>query len=80
MGRKKLENMLISDEKSREITFCKRCGGLFKKGNELSVLTGCRVFIMIKKEVKKKGVKKIIFCSDNNVNYFFIRETNQLQT
>ena len=78
MGKKKLRRILIKDKKRRGITFSKRYKGLLKKGDELSVLTGCEVFIMIKKKSGTKGERIIKFCSNDDVNCFLKRNKSIL--
>lgn len=72
MGRKKILIEPIKSDRSRAVTFIKRRHGLYKKGHELSVLTGCRTAITI---VDQKG-RVYIFSSDN---YHSIIEAASLQ-
>eukprot|EP00692_Jakoba_bahamiensis_P003768 EC687589.1.p2 GENE.EC687589.1~~EC687589.1.p2 ORF type:complete len:188 (+),score=100.27 EC687589.1:130-693(+) len=47
MGRKKIEISFIADRKARLSCFRKRRAGLFKKCEELALLTGCRVLLAV---------------------------------
>uniref|UniRef100_A0A7N0TP52 MADS-box domain-containing protein n=1 Tax=Kalanchoe fedtschenkoi TaxID=63787 RepID=A0A7N0TP52_KALFE len=46
-GKKKIEIKKIHDSEKRFVTFCKRRKGLFKKVEELGVLTGCRMAAVV---------------------------------
>ncbi|XP_010936304.1 agamous-like MADS-box protein AGL62 [Elaeis guineensis] len=46
-GRRKIEIKRIEDEQTRQVTFSKRRGGLFKKASELSTLCGAQVGILV---------------------------------
>jgi hypothetical protein len=48
MGRKKLDAVLIADDKSRNTTFKKRKLGLIKKAQQLTVLCGVPVSLVMK--------------------------------
>lgn len=47
MGRKKIEIKYIDQEKSRQITYIKRKGGVMKKAAELARLCGCSVAVHV---------------------------------
>lgn len=47
MGRKRIKIQKISNQRSRQVTFTKRKGGLLKKAMELSVLCDCEVALII---------------------------------
>ncbi|KAK7359431.1 hypothetical protein VNO77_01391 [Canavalia gladiata] len=47
MGRRKIEITLVKDPNSRQVTFSKRRTGLFKKANEISILCGAEVAIVV---------------------------------
>lgn len=47
MGRKRIKIEKISNQRSRQVTFTKRKGGLLKKAMELSVLCDCEVALII---------------------------------
>ncbi|CAL5191758.1 unnamed protein product [Lathyrus oleraceus] len=47
MGRRKIEIELVKDPNTRQVTFSKRRTGLFKKANELSILCGAEVAIVV---------------------------------
>ncbi|KAJ1402008.1 hypothetical protein SESBI_28379 [Sesbania bispinosa] len=47
MGRRKIEIAIVKDPNTRQVTFSKRRTGLFKKANELSVLCGAEVAIVV---------------------------------
>merc|ERR1712022_106261 len=47
MGRRKIEMEYLVDDRVRKVTFCKRKGGLFKKADDLSKLTGVEVAVLI---------------------------------
>ncbi|KAJ1392440.1 hypothetical protein SESBI_35802 [Sesbania bispinosa] len=47
MGRRKIEIAMVKDPNTRQVTFSKRRTGLFKKANELSVLCGAEVAIVV---------------------------------
>merc|ERR1712054_337944 len=47
MGRRKIEMEYLTDDRVRKVTFCKRKGGLFKKAQDLSLLCGCEVAVVI---------------------------------
>ncbi|KAJ3679379.1 hypothetical protein LUZ60_017390 [Juncus effusus] len=47
MGRQKIEISPIEKEESRQVTFSKRKGGLFKKANELSILCGANIAVIV---------------------------------
>ncbi|PKU84527.1 MADS-box protein ZMM17 [Dendrobium catenatum] len=57
-GRKKVENKLIENSSSRMVCFSKRRKGLFKKAEELSVLSGARVAVLAFSQAGK------MYCSD----------------
>ncbi|KAK8968235.1 MADS-box transcription factor 23 [Platanthera guangdongensis] len=46
-GRKKTGMKLIEDKTARDVCFCKRRRGLFKKARELSVLCGAKVGVLV---------------------------------
>jgi hypothetical protein len=46
-GRKKVEIKRINDEEARQVCFSKRCQGLFNKANELSILCGAIVGVVV---------------------------------
>ncbi|XP_057748100.1 agamous-like MADS-box protein AGL29 [Arachis stenosperma] len=47
MGRRKIEIKMVKDTNTRQVTFSKRRTGLFKKANELSILCGSEVAIVV---------------------------------
>lgn len=47
IGRQKIEIKRITDEEARQVCFSKRRAGLFKKANELSVLCGAEIAIIV---------------------------------
>ena len=47
MGRRKIEIKMVKDPNTRQVTFSKRRMGLFKKANELSILCGAEVAIVV---------------------------------
>ncbi|TKY60837.1 Agamous MADS-box protein AGL61 [Spatholobus suberectus] len=47
MGRRKIEIVMVKDPNTRQVTFSKRRTGLFKKANELSILCGAEVAIVV---------------------------------
>ena len=47
MGRGKVEIKKIENLNSRQVTFCKRRNGIFKKAQELSVLCDAEVGVII---------------------------------
>ncbi|XP_027343275.1 agamous-like MADS-box protein AGL29 [Abrus precatorius] len=47
MGRRKIEIAKIKDTNTRQVTFSKRRTGLFKKGNEISILCGVDIAIVV---------------------------------
>jgi len=47
MGRRKIEIEIVKDPNTRQVTFSKRRTGLFKKANELSILCGAEVAIVV---------------------------------
>ncbi|KAL5061827.1 hypothetical protein RYX36_023564 [Vicia faba] len=47
MGRRKIEIARIKDSAARQVTFSKRRTGLFKKANELAILCGAQVAIVV---------------------------------
>ncbi|TKY60838.1 Agamous MADS-box protein AGL61 [Spatholobus suberectus] len=47
MGRRKIEITEVKDPNTRQVTFSKRRTGLFKKANELSILCGAEVAIVV---------------------------------
>ncbi|XP_019435910.1 PREDICTED: agamous-like MADS-box protein AGL29 [Lupinus angustifolius] len=47
MGRRKIEIKMVKDTNTRQVTFSKRRTGLFKKANELSILCGTEVAIVV---------------------------------
>jgi hypothetical protein len=47
MGRRKIEIESVKDPNTRQVTFSKRRTGLFKKANELSILCGALVAIVM---------------------------------
>ncbi|CAL0327463.1 unnamed protein product [Lupinus luteus] len=53
MGRKKIEIKMLKDSNTRQVTFSKRKTGLFKKANELSILCGCEVAVVVFSPGKK---------------------------
>jgi len=48
VGRKKIKINYITDEKLRQVTYCKRKKGLLKKAMELSLLCGSNVLLIIR--------------------------------
>jgi len=61
MGRRKIDIEYLQDDRVRKVTFCKRKGGLFKKAEDLAVLCGCEVTVLI---------------SNNNKTYEMVRSRN----
>jgi len=47
MGRRKIEIVRVKDPNTRQITFSKRRTGLFKKANELSIMCGAKIAIVV---------------------------------
>ncbi|KAL2342565.1 hypothetical protein Fmac_003850 [Flemingia macrophylla] len=47
MGRRKIEIVKVMDPNTRQVTFSKRRTGLFKKANELSILCGAEIAIIV---------------------------------
>lgn len=47
MGRQRIEIKKIENEESRQVCFSKRRAGLFKKANELSILCGAEVALIV---------------------------------
>jgi hypothetical protein len=47
MGRRKIEIESVKDPNIRQVTFSKRRSGLFKKANELSILCGAEIAIVM---------------------------------
>ncbi|QCD85239.1 agamous-like MADS-box protein AGL29 [Vigna unguiculata] len=47
MGRRKIEIAAVKDPNTRQVTFSKRRTGLFKKANELSILCGAEIAIVV---------------------------------
>ncbi|XP_020221887.1 agamous-like MADS-box protein AGL29 [Cajanus cajan] len=47
MGRRKIEIATVKDPNTRQVTFSKRRTGLFKKANELSILCGAEIAILV---------------------------------
>ncbi|XP_058735896.1 agamous-like MADS-box protein AGL29 [Vicia villosa] len=47
MGRRKIEIEMVKDPNTRQVTFSKRRTGLFKKANELTILCGAEVAIVV---------------------------------
>ncbi|ESW32285.1 hypothetical protein PHAVU_002G309200 [Phaseolus vulgaris] len=47
MGRRKIEMTAVKDPNTRQVTFSKRRAGLFKKANELSILCGAEIAIVV---------------------------------
>ncbi|KAK7359432.1 hypothetical protein VNO77_01392 [Canavalia gladiata] len=47
MGRRKIEIRMVKDTNTRQVTFSKRRTGLFKKANEISILCGAEVAIVV---------------------------------
>ncbi|CAJ2677494.1 unnamed protein product [Trifolium pratense] len=47
MGRRKIEIESVKNPNTRQVTFSKRRSGLFKKANELSILCGAEVAIVM---------------------------------
>ena len=47
MGRQKIEIKKIESEEARQVCFSKRRAGLFKKANELSILCGAEIGVIV---------------------------------
>ncbi|QCD85902.1 agamous-like MADS-box protein AGL61 [Vigna unguiculata] len=47
MGRRKIEIVRVKNPNRRQITFSKRRTGLFKKANELSIMCGAKIAIVV---------------------------------
>ncbi|XP_050918189.1 agamous-like MADS-box protein AGL29 [Lathyrus oleraceus] len=47
MGRRKIEIARVKDSAARQVTFSKRRTGLFKKANELAILCGAQIAIVV---------------------------------
>lgn len=50
---KKREIKFIEKKQKRKVTFTKRKNGIIKKVQELQILTGCEIMIVIGSDVKK---------------------------
>lgn len=46
-GRRKIEMKMIPSKSARQVAFSKRRLGIFKKANELCILTGCEIGIVV---------------------------------
>lgn len=69
MGRNKILIQKIKDARIRNISFCKRKKGLLKKAMELCFLCDVDIFLCIyNKQIQDDQL--ILFCSENNINYF----------
>ncbi|MED6168222.1 hypothetical protein PIB30_010007 [Stylosanthes scabra] len=76
MGRRKIEIKMVKDTNTRQVTFSKRRTGLFKKANELSILCGSEVAIV----VFSPGNKPYSFAHptvDTVASKFLIRNSNK---
>ncbi|XP_020692232.1 protein MADS AFFECTING FLOWERING 5-like, partial [Dendrobium catenatum] len=60
-GRKKLDNKLIEKAEARMVCFSKRRKGLFKKAEELSILSGAKIGILTFSQAGK------LYCSDAEI-------------
>merc|ERR1711959_734569 len=58
MGRRKIDIEYLQDDRVRKVTFCKRKGGLFKKAEDLAVLCGCEVTVLISNNNKTYEMTK----------------------
>jgi DNA-binding transcriptional regulator GbsR (MarR family) len=47
MGRRKIEIAMVKNPEARQVTFSKRRMGLFKKANELAILCGAKIAIVV---------------------------------
>ncbi|XP_058763225.1 agamous-like MADS-box protein AGL29 [Vicia villosa] len=47
MGRRKIEIVRVEDSAARQVTFSKRRTGLFKKANELAILCGVEIAVVV---------------------------------
>ncbi|AET02733.1 putative transcription factor MADS-type1 family [Medicago truncatula] len=47
MGRRKIEIAMVKKPEARQVTFSKRRMGLFKKANELAILCGTKIVIVV---------------------------------
>lgn len=54
-GRQKIEISRIENKESRQVTQCKRKGGLLKKASELHLLCGAHVAIIVFKRTEPEG-------------------------
>ncbi|CAM0146275.1 unnamed protein product [Urochloa decumbens] len=54
-GRQKIEICRIEDKEKRQVTLCKRKGGLFKKCSELHLLCGAHVAVAIFSKREEQG-------------------------
>ena len=58
MGKKKIDtHLMICDQKTRDICYCKRKRGLVKKAIELSMLCGQDIMVIIFDKSKQKLVE-----------------------
>jgi len=58
MGRRKIDIEYLQEDRVRKVTFCKRKGGLFKKAEDLAVLCGCEVTVLISNNNKTYEMTK----------------------
>jgi len=54
LGRRKIEMKKIEKLSNRQVTFCKRRVGLFKKASEICVLTGAEIAIIVQSLAGKR--------------------------
>ena len=69
MGRNKISIQRIKDDRMRNITYYKRKKGLIKKAMELSLLCDVDIIVGIYPKQIQNG-PLLIYCSDDNVNFF----------
>ena len=66
MGKKKVTHEFIKDNKSRNITYCKRKIGILKKAMELSVLCGQKIFLAMYDKKEKLVLYRSSHSFDSN--------------
>jgi hypothetical protein len=71
MGRRKIQIRPIQDDRTRQVTFVKRKGGLFKKVYELSTLCECEVAVIL---FSSNG-KLFEYCSSGDTDAVLLRYT-----
>lgn len=71
-GKRKIEIKKIKENEKKFVTYCKRRAGLFKKVEELSVLTGCRIAALVFSPAAKKSRP----CGDMSLIDQYISDTS----